>query len=283
MGAGGPCVMRPTGLQSSDGPAESLNQIAPSGCFTTGYVPEGECGTTAMCKKQGCTCEENGIAKNCRGERAHAAPTTPWSEDLSTQEKGWRHNQGFNNQFAFPWETGFYWKLTTEKTGSQRAIGCPGLDEDFKNWPFRNMNSPIWHSPAMQCEVNDYAADGGRPAYEIVDEMASDNAVFTENFLEGWQQMISNGYTDTDLADSPHNGWLGYYSLSQQGYQIGDFEAYISDNAPVDFTDPTTDPWICGHRGHATTSCGYRFSRYYEIAAAGGTGCTFHGENGQVE
>ena len=39
------------------------------------------------------------------------------------------------------------------------------------------------------------------------------------------------------------------------------------------------DPWICGHRGHATTSCGFRFSEYFKLANEAGcpdcNGCIF--------
>ena len=48
-----------------------------------------------------------------------------------------------------------------------------------------------------------------------------------------------NGYSDEELVDGPQNGWMGYYSLSQQGIEIDDFEAYIDANSPVTFTDPT--------------------------------------------
>ena len=105
---------------------------------------------------------------------------------------------------------------------------------------YRNKNSPIFGSPAMDCPVNDYAPEG-KPMYQIVDELASDNEVFAEKFLEGWQQMTSNGYSDRDLVDGPDNGWIGYYSLSQQGVEIGNFASYIADNAPVTFTDPEVD------------------------------------------
>ena len=33
------------------------------------------------------------------------------------------------------------------------------------------------------------------------------------------------------------------------------------------FLLPQADPFICGHRGHATTPCAIRFSKYMEIAA----------------
>ena len=39
------------------------------------------------------------------------------------------------------------------------------------------------------------------------------------------------------------------------------------------------DPWVCAHRGHSTTSCGFTFSEFFEIgreALAEGTGgCVF--------
>ena len=134
-----------------------------------------------------------------------------------------------------------YWNLTVGGVG-QRAIGCPGLNEPFgtitkPNWPYRNSNSPIWGSPAMQCEVNDYAPEG-RPLYEIIEELASDNEYFAEMFLEGWQEMTSNGYGKEELIDGPQNGWLGYYSLAQQGAHIQNFEHYIANHSPATFTDP---------------------------------------------
>ena len=39
--------------------------------------------------------------------------------------------------------------------------------------------------------------------------------------------------------DGPQNSWIGHYSLTQQGVEVGDFEAFITENAPVTFTDAT--------------------------------------------
>ena len=88
----------------------------------------------------------------------------------------------------------------------------------------------------MKCGLNDYAPQGTAMS-SIVDDLASDNEVFHELFLEGWQQMTSNGYDD--LVEGPDNGWMGHYSLTQQGVQIDDFADYIANNAPVTFTDTT--------------------------------------------
>ena len=61
-------------------------------------------------------------------------------------------------------------------------MGCPGLD-DFEDWPYRNMGSPIYASYAMQC---------GRQTYknlaDIVDKFASDQQYWSVKFLEAkWQ------------------------------------------------------------------------------------------------
>ena len=66
----------------------------------------------------------------------------------------------------------------------QRAVGCPGLD-DFEDWPYRNMGSPIYASYAMQC---------GRQTYknlaDIVDKFASDQQYWSVKFLEAELQWI---------------------------------------------------------------------------------------------
>ena len=89
----------------------------------------------------------------------------------------------------------------------------------------------------MQCGKNQYAPQG-RPLHQIIDEFASDNEIWAENFLEGWQLMTSNGYSNQELIDGPENGWFGFYSLSQQGIEISNFKGYIKYHAPLKFTDP---------------------------------------------
>ena len=45
----------------------------------------------------------------------------------------------------------------------------------------------------MKCGLNMYKPVD-RPMHEFIDELASDNELFAEKFLEGWQMMTSNGY-----------------------------------------------------------------------------------------
>ena len=89
----------------------------------------------------------------------------------------------------------------------------------------------------MKCKKNQYAPEG-KSLHRIVDEFASDNEIWAEKFLEGWQLMTSNGYSAQDLIDGPENGWFGFYSLSQQGVEISNFSSYIKIHTPLKFTDP---------------------------------------------
>ena len=168
---------------------------------------------------------------------------------------------------------------------NQRPIGCPSLSAgygDFENlinvtdgwtpvpkkgnwdikWLGVNDKNPEkskspwpWAmSPAIDdCPPNDYAPKGKKIS-DIVDELASDNELFAEKFLEGWQQMTSKGYSDGDLRDGPENGWFGHYSLKNwvsSGYypmenlpeDMTTFEDWITNFAPLKFTNPR----VCIH------------------------------------
>ena len=50
-----------------------------------------------------------------------------------------------------------------------------------------------WASPAMKCGLNMHKPVD-RPMHEVIDELATDNELFAEKFLEGWQIMTNNGY-----------------------------------------------------------------------------------------
>ena len=231
---GGPCLFRPTPSSAFDGPGKGKVQ---QGFCIQGVDDEGKCVLHKNCKKKGAYCDENNVLHDAPLEKPTMEIVGPWSEDLSSKEKTVRWTAGFSNQFGFPWEIGMYWKFKIGEGESQRPMGCPGIDEDFgtisdPKWPFLiSPDIPIRASHAMQCEKNEDTAS-------IVEALADDNEHFAEKFLAGWQQMISNGYSDGELVDGPENAWIGYHSLEQQGIKIDNFESYIAANAPLIFTDP---------------------------------------------
>jgi len=273
---GGPCVLRPSGALAADSP--NPDKITHSKCIKE-IDSNGKCvPNTAYSWCKNVWCDENLVEHNAGYDGALAEVVGSWTEDASDKQN--RHNTGWDNRFAFPYEIGLYWNFTVGGV-AQRAVGCAGLDEPFgtitePKWALRNKNSPIWNSPAMDCNVNTYAPQG-KPMHEIVNELGSDNEIFAEKFLAAWQMMTSNGYSEGDLEDGPHSGWLGHYSLAQQGLDIPDFETYIAENAPVTFTDPTADPFICGHLGHFTSSCGVKYSTCLNMYKSGGK-CVSRGE-----
>jgi len=276
---GGPCVLRPTNDDSWDGPSKT-QLVDVNNCLVK-VAKDGTCIVNKSKNKcQGFHCDQRGVFWGGRATQNKVRERFgPWRPDLSKKDKQDRKSNGWSNQFAFPWEVGMMYDFTVGGE-MQRPMGCKGLDEPFGTlekplWVQRNNNNPIWNSPAMQCGLNKYAPEG-KPMHKIIEDLASDNEFFAEKFLEAYDMMTVNGYLASDLKDGPQNGWFGHYSLSQQGINVGDFNAYIASNAPVTFTDKKTDPYICGHRGHASTSCGIRFSRYFEIADGrynSGEGC----------
>lgn len=236
---GGPCFLRPTPATASDAPNPEL--LSFNNCVKE-IDSDGKCVINNSDRRcMDAYCDENLVVHEADLEGASRSVSGPWT-GVSPPDISTRHSQGWSNQFSFPYEVGLYWDFTVGGP-SQRAMGCPGLDEPFGTtdnplWPFRTKCCPIYASPAMNCHVNTYAPEG-RPMHEIVDDLASDNEYWWERFLEGWQGMTANGYNMEDLVDGPQNGWLGYYSLDQQGVVMADFETYIAENSPVTFTDPT--------------------------------------------
>ena len=95
------------------------------------------------------------------------------------------------------------------------------------------MKSPIFATAAMEC---------GRQTYhnlaDIVDKFASDQQYWSIRFMEAWDIMASNGYTD--LTEGPFSGWFGYYSLKKQGKnsrKLKKLEAQTNNRGLV-WTDP---------------------------------------------
>merc|ERR1711892_1541771 len=269
---GGPCFLRPTPPSAFDSP--NPHKMATNQCVEKNLDTNGTCVIKNRSRCKDTWCDANNVQHGAYLENVAPEVVGPWTENATDQQQ--RHSSGWNNQFAFPWEIGLYWNISVGGIG-QRAVGCPGLDTPFgtvaePNWPFKVANGiPIFASPAMDCNLNTDAPDG-KPMHQVVDELASDNEYFAEMFLEGWQLMTSNGYTAGQLRDGPHGGWMGHYSLQQQGVQTGDFEEYIRNNAPVTFTDTNADPYVCGHRGHAMVSCGNRFAKGFAAGAFEGPG-----------
>ena len=225
---GGPCFLRPTGSGTCDSPNKELN--TGRGCAKMN--PDGSVEPTCA----GVTIGENNVIIGAPPSYSETCPEGNWSEDETRGEKQKRHNIGWSNQFAFPWEVSAYWKFTTSKENGQRAIGCPGLDQDLDldnnvTWPYRNSGSPIFATRAMDCPKQDY-----KNLADIVDHFANDQQYWSKKFMEAWDIMATNGYTE--LTEGPISGWFGYYSLKKQDrLDLEVLESQMKDGGIV-WTDP---------------------------------------------
>ena len=77
----------------------------------------------------------------------------------------------------------------------------------------------------MDCGKNTDIPDGkgGKPSYQIVEELADDNEVWAESFIRGWEIFSSNGYDN--LKPGPQESWMGFASLEAQGISVGNMKS----------------------------------------------------------
>ena len=110
---GGPCVLRPVTDKAPDGPDPYHFTFHCVEGYDQDWKPILK--TDRMCSAA--WADENNIIHGAKYEG-------PWSEDyiiggfnaslpMTPLEIATRHAVGWNNQFAFPWEVGAYWNLTT--------------------------------------------------------------------------------------------------------------------------------------------------------------------------
>ena len=83
----------------------------------------------------------------------------------------------------------------------------------------------------MECRKQTY-----QNLSDIVDKFASDQQYWSIRFMEAWDIMASNGYTD--LKEGPNSGWFGYYSMKKQDRSlVVELEAHMNNGGLV-WTDP---------------------------------------------
>ena len=119
--------MRPTPATASDAP--NPDKISYNGCVKE-INSEGQCVIDTSDRRcANAYCDENLVVIGADLEGAGPPVSGPY-EGKNPLDIATRHGQGWNNQFSFPYEVGMYWDFQVGEV-SQRAIGCPGIDEPF--------------------------------------------------------------------------------------------------------------------------------------------------------
>ena len=96
------------------------------------------------------------------------------------------------------------------------------------------MGSPIYATAAMECSKQTY-----QNLSDIVDRFASDQQYWSIRFMEAWDIMATNGYTD--LKEGPKAGWFGYYSLKKQDRVLTEELEAQMNNGGLVWTDPKVE------------------------------------------
>ena len=109
---GGPCVLRPSGSRASDSPdPEHETQDCVEG-YDEDWTPIIS-RSTSGCKNA--WADENNVIHGATYRSPLGECVGPFSavDKTDTAERLKRHQTGWSNQFAFPWEIGAYWNFTT--------------------------------------------------------------------------------------------------------------------------------------------------------------------------
>ena len=210
---GGPCVLRPTSAYHDDSPNPGVGIF---NCYN-GLDLEGKPKVTEFYPDGVPNLRCKGVSFNDSGIQLGGGVFRK------------RYGLGWSNMFALPYEINLYREFEQDKI-SKRPIGC-GTEDQVKDFPFeidaKTHYMPdgqptgwgMFHqSSAMNCAKNQYAPEG-TPIHEIVDVYAKDHDIWAKDFLDAWQRMQANGYEN--LKDGPQNSWLGHYSLTNMGVEIG--------------------------------------------------------------
>jgi len=134
--------------------------------------------------------------------------------------------------YAFNYEMNFYHDFTVDE--NNRPRGCPGLNTNMRNM------TKMQETELLKCGRTTYAPEGETTS-SIVDLFADDHDLWAEQFLNAWEKMIGNGYTDGELVDGPQNGLLGYGTFLRDHADFeGGLKGFINEYAPVSFTNTTS-------------------------------------------
>lgn len=209
---GGPCFFRPMRMSCpEDNPnASKIRADCAAGKNENGeiIVKDTEC-----CKNA--TFDDKGVQRG-------GCPESP--------------NCRFTVNFALPMEYGLSHKVDVDNELMPK--GCGGLER-----PIQWKDAPIWGTPVLNCDPADLAPEGVHTKC-IIDLFADDHEMWAKAFLDTFHKMQANGYSK--LEDGPQESWLGYYSLEGQNMDVGNYENYVKEHAPLVFTDKNARPQKCG-------------------------------------
>jgi hypothetical protein len=136
----------------------------------------------------------------------------PGNKHFKIQQGGCKQvlNRGSDSHnFLMNFEMSMYQNFSINE--NNRPHGCRGLEPlDIGKREEHNMVA----KENLDCTKNMKTAfsSSGDSYSQIIDRFAEDHDGWALQFLEGWEKMLSNGYSSGQLMDAPQEAWLGYNS-----------------------------------------------------------------------
>jgi len=157
-------------------------------------------------------CQDIPAGANCvpDNNRPKGSDSIGADDDVNSGCERYRFAMGLD-QMTLPAEIGLYLNFSSDpETGI--PYGCPGF-EDFNLDKFHQSHKYTWTRRDSEkadpvCEKNDMQVGGSKPLYQIMEDYATDQQKWANDFVVAFEKMQANGYELSELVDGPDR-WDG--------------------------------------------------------------------------
>ena len=181
----GPCFWRPNS-SGCNRPGEETTK----GCFHH-YDEEG-----------------NTVLKYGKRDKNNVCPGTTFDENRIQTSAPNNFNVDSGNQlcggelsFLLTYEVNFAYDFQLDD--EMRPFGCNGTINNLDIQP---------GASTLECPRNMDQYENGEALSDITRSFGEDHDLWNKQFMEAWDKMVINGYTEEQLSDGPQNSWLGFSS-----------------------------------------------------------------------
>ena len=130
-----------------------------------------------------------------------------------------RQGCGFELTFMLTYEVNYMNEFSLDN--EFKLHGCGSGRQDGLLWT---------DDTTINCPRNMERYEGGEALSEITALFGEDHDTWNREFLQGWDKMVVNGYTEGQLVEGPEYSWLGYSFLDGGSFSDLSYPLVFTDN-----------------------------------------------------